>query len=413
MTMPIDLPRSSPSVKSERIGVALVGLGGAVATTAIAGIEMIKAGKNDRTGLPLAELSVPGLADYRDLVFSGWDVNGDDLATAAEKHGVLDRDALQGGSRALRGIRPMQAVGSAAFCRNVDGENKFAASGHREAVERIADDLARFKHESGVDRVVMVNLASTERSPDMSAPALQNLNAFEKGLDESDDAIGPAMLYAYAAIKSGSPYANFSPSVSADAKPLVQLARERNVAVAGKDGKTGQTFMKTVIAPALRGRSLHVDGWFSTNILGNRDGLALDDPSSLKSKLGTKKSVLDQMLGYRVEDHIIDIRYYRPRGDDKEAWDNIDITGFMGQRMQIKVNFLCKDSILAAPLVIEIARCLGLADKRGEGGVQEQMGVFFKAPMTANGHDPEHAFHTQQRHLLDWMGVDLASDSAA
>ena len=164
--------------------------------------------------------------------------------------------------------------------------------------------------------------------------------------------------------------------------------------------------MKTVIAPALRGRSLHVDGWFSTNILGNRDGLALDDPNSLKSKVGTKKSVLDQMLGYRVEDHIIDIRYYRPRGDDKEAWDNIDITGFMGQRMQIKVNFLCKDSILAAPLVIEIARCLGLADRREQGGVQEQMGVFFKAPMTAGGHDPEHSFHTQQTTLFDWLGVE-------
>ena len=173
--------------------------------------------------------------------------------------------------------------------------------------------------------------------------------------------------------------------------------------VAGKDGKTGQTFMKTVIAPALRSRSLHVDGWFSTNILGNRDGLALDDPSSLKSKLGTKKSVLDEILGYPVEDHIIDIRYYRPRGDDKEAWDNIDVTGFMGQRMQIKVNFLCKDSILAAPLAIEIARCLGLADRRGEGGVQEQLGVFFKAPMTPEGRPPVHAFHTQERRLLDWL----------
>ena len=418
MNIQVDIGRGPAASKREtgreRIGVALVGVGGAVATTAISGIEMIKAGKNDRTGLPLAELAVPGLAEYRDLVFGGWDVNGDDLATAAEKHGVLDRESLEAGAKALRAIRPMAAVGSAEFCKNVDGENKFAAAGHRAAVERIADDLARFKRDSGVDRVVMVNLASTERSPDLAAPALQNLAAFERGLDQSDAAIGPAMLYAYAAIKSGSPYANFSPSVAADARPLVQLARDMNVAVAGKDGKTGQTFMKTVIAPALRGRSLHVDGWFSTNILGNRDGLALDDPNSLKSKLGTKKSVLDQMLGYPVEDHIIDIRYYRPRGDDKEAWDNIDITGFMGQRMQIKVNFLCKDSILAAPLVIEIARCLGLAHRRGEGGVQEQMGVFFKAPMTANGHDPEHAFHMQQDQLLHWLtDGQMASDSAA
>ncbi len=188
------------------------------------------------------------------------------------------------------------------------------------------------------------------------------------------------MLYAYAAIER-LPYANFTPSVAADVPPLIAARARAQRAVAGKDGKTGQTFMKTVIAPALRARALHVDGWFSTNILGNRDGLALDDPNSLQSKLDTKGSVLDHILGYPVEDHIVDIRYYRPRGDDKEAWDNIDVTGFMGQRMQIKVNFLCKDSILAAPLAIEIARCLGLAERRGEGGVQEQMGLFFKAPM--------------------------------
>ena len=389
---------------SGRLGVALVGLGGAVATTAIAGVEMLKAGSNDLTGLPLADVTASGLADYRDLVFTGWDVNGDDLGAAAEKHGVLGRGQIDDGAGALRTMRPLPAVGSARFCRNVDGENKIVTASHREAVERISDDLARFKRDSGVDRVVVVNLASTERYPDLDAPALQDLAAFEKALDESDPVIGPAMLYAYAAIRSGNPYANFTPSVAADARPLRQMARERNVAVAGKDGKTGQTFMKTVIAPALRARSLHVDGWFSTNILGNRDGLALDDPESLKSKVATKKSVLDQMLGYPVEDHIIDIRYYRPRGDDKEAWDNIDVTGFMGQRMQIKVNFLCKDSILAAPLAIEIARCLGLADARGEGGVQEQMGAFFKAPMTTDGGEPEHAFNLQTARLMEWLG---------
>ena len=191
------------------------------------------------------------------------------------------------------------------------------------------------------------------------------------------------MLYAYAAIDSDTPYANFSPSVAADAAPLAELARKRNVPVAGKDGKTGQTMMKTVIAPALRERALHVDGWFSTNILGNSDGKALDDPKSLQSKIDTKKALLDHLLGYPVEDHIVMIHYYRPRGDDKEAWDNIDVTGFLGQKMQLKLNFLCKDSVLAAPLAIEIARCLGLAQQRGEGGVQEQMGIFFKAPQTA------------------------------
>ena len=217
------------------------------------------------------------------------------------------------------------------------------------------------------------------------------------------------MLYAYAAIEAGVPYGNFTPSVAADVPALAELARRRGVPVAGKDGKTGQTLLKTVLAPALRARALHVDGWFSTNILGNRDGLALDDPDSLRSKLDTKGSVLDSILGYRVEDHIVDIRYYRPRGDDKEAWDNIDVIGFLGHRMQIKVNFLCKDCILAAPLVIEIARLLDLAQQRGEGGAQEQLSLFFKAPMTANGRAPEHAFHLQERMLADWLGVPVVA----
>ena len=390
---------------NQRLGVALVGMGGAVATTAIAGIELIKSGANRFDGLPLANLSVPGLTGYRDLVFGGWDVNGDDLATAAEGHGVISKDFLSDGGAALRSLRPWQAVGSEKFCRNIDGDNKFAARGHRDAVERIGDDLARFRRESGVDRIVMVNLASTESWPDLTSPVLNSIEDFERGLDTDDAAIGPAMLYAYAAVANGIPYGNFTPSVAADVPALLEFARERNVAVAGKDGKTGQTMMKTVIAPALKSRALHVDGWFSTNLLGNRDGLALDDPASLRSKLNTKGSVLDEILGYPVEDHVVDIRYYRPRGDDKEAWDNIDITGFLGQRMQIKVNFLCKDSILAAPLVIEIARVLGLADKRGDGGVQEQLSLFFKAPMVKNGHGPEHAFHAQEQMLLNWLGA--------
>jgi len=390
---------------SQRLGVALVGMGGAVATTAIAGIELIKSGQNRFEGLPLADVSVSDLSDYRDIVFGGWDVNGDDLGSAALNHGVIGRDLLEDGASALTGMKPWKAVGSDKFCRNIDGANKIAARGHREAIDLIASDLQRFKSESGADGVVMVNLASTERWPDLTSPTLRSLDAFERGLDHDDEAIGPAMLYAYAAVSNGIPYGNFTPSVAADVPALVELANRRNVAVAGKDGKTGQTMMKTVIAPALRSRALHVDGWFSTNILGNRDGLALDDPDSLKSKLNTKGSVLDQILGYPVEDHIVDIRYYRPRGDDKEAWDNIDVTGFLGQKMQIKVNFLCKDSILAAPLVIEIARVLGLAAKRGDGGVQEQLSLFFKAPMVRNGHGPVHAFHEQEDMLFDWLGV--------
>ncbi|WP_375460600.1 inositol-3-phosphate synthase [uncultured Enterovirga sp.] len=391
--------------EGQRLGVAVVGLGGAVSTTAIAGLELIKSGMNRLDGLPLADLSVPGLTNYRDIVFGGWDVHGDDLGSAAETHGVLPKGLVMDGAAALTTMRPWKAVASDRFCRNVDGGHKFIAKGHRDAVDRIAGDLQRFKSESGVDRVVVLNLASTERWPDLSAETFSSIDAFERGLDRDDEAIGPAMLYAYAAVANGYPYGNFTPSVAADVPAIKDLAAKLNVPVAGKDGKTGQTMMKTVIAPALRSRALHVDGWFSTNILGNRDGLALDDPDSLESKLNTKGSVLDQMLGYTVEDHIVDIKYYRPRGDDKEAWDNIDVTGFLGQRMQIKINFLCKDSILAAPLAIEIARVLGLAQKRGDGGVQEQLSFFFKAPMTRPGNGPIHAFHAQEEMLLNWLGA--------
>ncbi|QRE73701.1 inositol-3-phosphate synthase [Methylobacterium aquaticum] len=388
-----------------RVGVAFVGMGGAVATTAIAGIEMIKSGSNRLDGLPLAGHAVAGMVGYKDLVFGGWDLNGDDLGAAATGHGVLTKQDIENGAQVLNGMKPWPAVGSAKFCKNIDGGNRIVAKDHRGAVDCIADDLKRFREESGVDDVVVVNLASTERWPDLDDPTLNSAAAFERGLDASDEAISPAMLYAYAAIKNGIPYANFTPSVAADVPALVDLARQMNVPVAGKDGKTGQTMMKTVLAPALKSRALHVDGWFSTNILGNRDGLALNDKDSLQSKLNTKGTVLDSILGYPVEDHLVHIHYYRPRGDDKEAWDNIDVTGFLGQRMQIKVNFLCKDSILAAPLVIEIARVLDLAKKRGDGGVQEQLSLFFKAPMVKNGNSPEHAFGAQERMLLDWLGV--------
>jgi len=387
----------------ERVGIAVIGLNGAVATTAAAGIAMIRAGSNDLSGLPLASRDVEGMAAYRDLHFGGWDLSHDDLATAALKHGVLTESELANGASSLSDMRPWPAVGSTDFCANIDGANKIAAPGHRAAVQHIQDDLARFKTEQNLDRVVMINLASTERKADLGADALTSVEGFERGLDADDAAISPAMLYAYAAIASDTPYANFTPSVAADVAPLAELARQHGVPIAGKDGKTGQTLLKTVIAPALRDRALHVDGWFSTNILGNSDGLALDDPKSLASKVDTKKSVLDQILGYPVEDHIIMIHYYKPRGDNKEAWDNIDLTGFLGQKMQLKLNFLCKDSVLAAPLAIEIARCLALAQTRGEGGVQDQMGIFFKMPQTADGGEPIHAFGEQQLILDTWL----------
>ncbi|MBP0445876.1 inositol-3-phosphate synthase [Roseomonas sp. SSH11] len=396
------------SGSGRRLGVAIVGVGGAVATTAVAGVEVIRRGSNRLDGLPLADLSIAGMADYRDMTFGGWDLDGSDLAAAAGSHRVLSDAQLSEAGDALAAIRPWPAVGSGAFCRGVSGANKYEAASHRDAVRAISDDLRRFRESSRAEGVVMINLASTERMPG-DDEALHSLDAFERALDRNDPVIGPAMLYAYAAIESGVPYGNFTPSLAADAPALKEFAKQRNVPVAGKDGKTGQTMMKTVLAPALKARALHVDGWFSTNILGNRDGEALRDPDSLASKLDTKGNVLDSMLGYHVEDHLVDIRYYRPRGDDKEAWDNIDISGFLGHRMQIKVNFLCKDSVLAAPLALEIARVLDLAQQRGQGGVQEQLSVFFKAPMVANGHAPEHAFHLQERMLMDWLGAPQGS----
>lgn len=388
---------------SRRLGVAIVGLGGAVGTTMVAGIELIRQGKAGTTGLPLAETLHPGLVAYQDLVFGGWDLYADDLAAAAAQHRVLDGPSLDAVRPALSALKPWAAAANVDFCKNVTGAAGSNRVTKRGQADSIVEDLRRFKAEAGVHNVVVVNLASTERLVDPTLPQFQTPEAFEAALDADDPAIGPAMLYAYAAISSGVPYANFTPSVAADLPALVTLAKRNRVPVAGKDGKTGQTLLKTVVAPALRGRALHVDGWFSTNILGNRDGLALDDPASLASKLGTKGSVLDQILGYHVANHKVRIEYYPPRGDDKEAWDNIDVSGFLGQRMQLKLNFLCKDSILAAPLAIEIARCLDLAQQRHEGGVLDALGTFFKAPQTADGKEPEHGWFEQERRFRMWL----------
>lgn len=390
--------------KNRRVGVAIVGVGGAVATTAIAGVAMIRKGLAGTDGLPLADAPGTGsLVAYENLVFGGWDLSGEDLSEAAASHGVLDKAQIFAVKDELDAVVPWPAAGNREFCRNAKGDNVAVASGHREQVEMIRTDLRRFREENALDEVVLVNLASTERAVDPSSPVLASAGAFERGVEESDPAIGPAMLYAYAAISSGVPYVNFTPSAAADVPALVELARRENVPVSGKDGKTGQTMVKTVLAPAFRSRGLKVEGWFSTNILGNRDGQILDDPDSLASKVTTKGSVLDEMLGYPVKDHIVSIHYYPPRGDDKEAWDNIDLVGFMGRRMQMKVNFLCSDSVLAAPLVIELVRLSELAKRRGEGGVQEQFGLFFKAPTVANGHAPEHALHRQEERLFKWL----------
>ncbi len=391
------------------IGLAIVGLGGAVSTTAIAGLTLLRRGVIGTEGLPLADLDpslTRHLASYDDFVFGGWDLCPDDLAQAALTHNVLTARQYADAADALSSITPWPAVGNSAYCVNVDGQNRVLADNHRGAIALVRADLRRFREEAGLRSVVMINLASTERYTDRAADIYSTLESFEAALDANSDAISPAMMYAYAAIAEGVPYGNFTPSVAGDIPALVEFAKQQGVPIGGKDGKTGQTMMKTVIAPGLRSRALHVDGWFSTNILGNRDGLALANPDSLKSKITTKGSVLDDILGYRVEDHLVDIRYYKPRGDNKEAWDNIDVTGFLGQQMQIKVNFLCKDSILAAPLVIEIARCLDLASRRGEGGPLEELGLFFKLPQTrVEGAQPEHALYLQEQALFRWLAA--------
>jgi len=387
---------------NRKLGIAVVGLGGAVGTTMAAGVELLKQSAAGTEGLPLAGLMVGGLADYPDIVFAGWDLFGEHLAKAAEEHDVLTHKQFVAVEDALKKVKPWPAIGDPKFLSNIDGASTLPKASHREVIEKLRANLREFI--STCDSVVVINLASTEKLVAEGNEILNTLAGFERALDENSPDISPAMLYAYAAMTKGIPYGNFTPSVAADIPAMIELAERRKVPIAGKDGKTGQTFIKTVLAPALRSRALKVEGWYSTNILGNRDGLALSNEDSLASKVKTKSSVLEDILGYQVEDHIVDIRYYRPRGDNKEAWDNIDVTGFLGQPMQIKVNFLCKDSILAAPLAIEIARCLDLAKQRGESGIQEQLSVFFKLPMVRSG-KPEQAFHKQEEMLMKWLEI--------
>jgi len=390
-------------MNKRKLGLAIIGLGGAVGTTIAAGIELLKKGKTEKTGLPLAELDsnlTADLADYENIVFGGWDLFGEHLAKAASTHDVLTHKQFVAVEAELRKIKPWRAVGNREFLANIEGENTFSTDSHRETIEKIRADLRKFK--KSCDAAVVINLASTEKLADEGNEIFNSTADFEKALDANSEEISPAMLYAYAAIAERVPYGNFTPSVAADIPALIEYAEKNEVPIAGKDGKTGQTFIKTVLAPGLKTRALKVEGWYSMNILGNRDGLALSNAGSLASKVKTKGSVLDDILGYKVEDHIVDIRYYRPRKDNKEAWDNIDIIGFLGQPMQLKVNFLCKDSILAAPLAIEIGRLLDLAKRRGNAGIQEQLSVFFKLPMTRN-EKPEHALHIQEKMLLEWL----------
>ena len=393
--------KNNSSTHPRKLGIAIVGLGGAVATTAVAGMLLQRRGERSKSGLPLAEFDHLDLVGYDRIEFAGWDLYTDNLYEAALKHGVLTDRQLSELREDLSAITPWAPVSNRKFCEGVTAEIDSLGT-HAQHTQKIRQQLTEFRERVGGD-VVLINLASTETAIDVDQEIFQSAAAFENAIDSNSDLISPAMLYAYAAIISGVPYGNFTPSVAVDCPALLELARIHGVPVAGKDGKTGQTFLKTVIAPSLRARALEVDGWFSTNILGNRDGEALRKAGSLQSKINTKGTVLDSCLGYPVENHLVQIHYYKPRGDNKEAWDNIDVTGFMGHQMQIKVNFLCKDSILAAPLVVEIARCLEMARRKGERGAAEAMGVFFKAPLTADMREPDHRFEQQQIRLLEWL----------
>jgi myo-inositol-1-phosphate synthase len=357
------------------------------------------------------------LAGLDQLVFGGWDPIPDDAFKSAVTAGVLERSHLDPIEGFLSGIRPMPAVFDPEYVKKLDGPNKKMESNKRALAEALRADIRRFREENDCARMVMIWCGSTEIFL-RPGPTHENLEAFEKAMEENDPSIAPSMLYAYAALMEGVPYAIGAPNLSGDIPVLEALAIDRGLPVAGKDFKTGQTLIKTILAPGLKMRMLGLDGWFSTNILGNRDGEVLDDPESFKTKEESKLGVLDHILQPKLYPelygdmyHKVRINYYPPRGDNKEGWDNLDIFGWMGYPMQIKVDFLCRDSILAAPIVLDLALFMDLAARSGMSGIQEWLSVYFKSPQTPEGLYPEHDLFIQHRKLkntLRWlMGEDL------
>ena len=416
-----DRPTVQPA--TGKLGILTPGLG-AVATTFMAGVESVRRGLTAPIGsltqmatirlgrrtehrAPLIKDFVP-LAGLEDIVFGAWDPIPDDAYTAAKKAGVLEERDLEPVKDFLSRIKPMPAAFEQKYVTRLSGTNVKHGT-KRELAEQLREDIRRFKTENGCDRVVLVWCGSTEIfiTP---GPQHQTIEAFEAALDANDEAIAPSMLYGYAAIMEGCAYANGAPNLAVDVPALVQLANDRGVAVSGKDFKTGQTWIKTVLAPGLKARMLGLAGWYSTNILGNRDGEVLDDPASFKTKEESKLSVLHTILQpelypalYKDFSHVVRINYYPPRGDNKEGWDNIDIVGWMGYPMQIKVNFLCRDSILAAPLVLDLALFSDLAQRAGMKGIQEWLSFYYKSPMAAPGLTPEHDLFIQQTKLKNTL----------
>ncbi|OQX69756.1 MAG: hypothetical protein B6A08_03905 [Sorangiineae bacterium NIC37A_2] len=393
-----------------RVGVVIIGINGAVASTLVAGVALMKRGLAPRRAMltePDDTVTSDKLTDIlefaklEDLVFAGWDLNDKSLYEAALGHGVFRADELEPVREELEAQRPWPAVFSREYAQNLQGRHVVGTDGgHRGQIEAIKKDIEKFKQANNLRRVVLVNLASTEKWMDRTE-VHQTLAAFEKAIDENNPAISPTMRYMYAANSLGVPHANFAPSL-ANVPALEEHAIKNGVPYCGMDGKTGQTLVKTAMASMLRLRRLRVDGWYSVNFLGNNDGLVLDDPKSNETKVRSKASVLDSVVGHKVENHQVHIHYYKPRGDAKEAWDNIDVQGFCGQPMQMKINFLCKDSILAAPLCIDMVRILDVAQEVGEKGIQTQMSMYFKSPYTSPGQEPVHDLFQQERMLYDW-----------
>ncbi len=408
-----------------RLGILTPGLG-AVATTFIAGVESVRRGLSKPVGsltqmatirlgkradnrTPLIKEFVP-LADLKDIVFGAWDPIPDDAYTAATKAGVLEKHDLEPIADFLKAIKPMPAVFENRFVTRIKGTNVKKGKNKRDLAEQLRQDIREFKAKNKLDRIVVVWCASTEIYI-KAGPQHATLAQFEKAMEANDESIAPSMLYAYAAIMEGVPFCNGAPNLSVDIPALMKLANEKGVAVSGKDFKTGQTWMKTVIAPGLKARMLGLAGWYSTNILGNRDGEVLDDPASFKTKEESKLSVLHTILQpekypelYNNFSHVVRINYYPPRGDNKEGWDNIDIFGWMGYPMQIKVNFLCRDSILAAPIVLDLALLSDLAQRAGMKGVQEWLSFYYKSPMSAQPSlAPEHDLFIQQTKLKNTL----------
>jgi myo-inositol-1-phosphate synthase len=368
----------------------------------------VRLGKRTEARSPLIKDFVP-IATLDDLVFGGWDIFEDDCYEAARTAGVLETSLLDRVKSELSAIKPWPAVFDRQYVKRLDGPNVKQGRTKKELAEQVVDDIRRFKAEHGLDRLVMVWCGSTEVFMTESA-AHQSVAAFERALEQNDPAIPSSMIYAYAAIREGIPYANAAPNLSADIPALLELAQQTGSPVAGKDLKTGQTLIKTIIAPGLKARLLGVAGWYSTNILGNRDGEVLDDPESFKTKEESKKSVLDYILQpnlypdlYSNLHHVVRINYYPPRGDNKEGWDNIDLVGWLGYPMQLKINFLCRDSILAAPIVLDVALFLDLARRAGLTGIQEWLSFYFKSPMHAPGLYPEHDLFIQLMKLKNTL----------